>query len=336
MKDIFLAGDAATSQLKDENVNWFKIWVWSTVVIYLINLWLDVRQLKLFYVSKVPASIEKHVTQEQFDKCQKYSLAKQQFKIMKDYFMTGFKILIWAMAWPALFWEFTAPWSVSKADPAVKPVLYDFYQALLLMGFFIVIGMVINYPFDLISKFLIEEHHGFNKQTFGGWVKDHVLALIIQVVLMPPVIYVVLWIISKTGDNFVLYLGIAITVIYLIFMVLLPIVIMPMFNKYDQLEENNLKKDIEAVAKEVEYPLSHMEVIDGSKRSGHSNAFQYGFGKIKKVVIFDTLLDQHLGLSEAAKERDAAEKNEEAAGEGKEAPAEKKQRPQSDYDYSNY
>ena len=333
-----LAGQStASSELVDENVSWFKIWVWATVAIYLINLWLDVRQLKQFYLSKVPASIEKHVTQEQFDKCQKYSLAKQQFKIMKDYFTTAFKVLLWTMAWPAMFWEYTAAWSASKADPAVKPMVYDFYQALLLMGFFIVLGMAINYPFDMISKFLIEEQHGFNKQSFGGWVKDHVLALIIQVVLMPPVIYVILWIIAKTGDNFVLYLGVAITFIYLIFMVLIPIVIMPMFNKYDQIEENNLKKDIQAVASEVEYPLSKVEVIDGSKRSGHSNAFQYGFGKIKKVVIFDTLLDQHLGLTEEAKERDATEQKEAEAGEeGKEAPAEKKQRAQSDFNYDNY
>ena len=70
MKDTFLAETTtASSQLVDEDVNWFKTWVWATVVIYLINLWLDVRQLKQFYISKVPAAIEKHVTQEQFDKC---------------------------------------------------------------------------------------------------------------------------------------------------------------------------------------------------------------------------------------------------------------------------
>jgi len=62
-----------------------------------------------------------------------------------------------------------------------------------------------------------------------------------------------------------------------------------------------LKKDVENLAAEIEYPVSKVEVLDGSKRSGHSNAFQYGFGKIKKIVIYDTLLEQHLKVTEEGK-----------------------------------
>jgi len=62
-----------------------------------------------------------------------------------------------------------------------------------------------------------------------------------------------------------------------------------------------LKKDVENLAAEIEYPVSKVEVLDGSKRSGHSNAFQYGFGKIKKIVIYDTLLEQHLKITEEGK-----------------------------------
>jgi len=66
---------------------------------------------------------------------------------------------------------------------------------------------------------------------------------------------------------------------------------MPMFYKFDKLEENSLKDDIEKLATDVNYPLSGIEVIDGSTKSSHSNAYQYGFGKIKKIVLFDTLME---------------------------------------------
>ena len=73
--------------------------------------------------------------------------------------------------------------------------------------------------------------------------------------------------------------------------VIAPLVIMPLFNKFSPFEENVLKKDIEALAQSINFPLQKLEVVDGSKRSGHSNAFFYGFGKFKKIVLFDTLLN---------------------------------------------
>ena len=108
---------------------------------------------------------------------------------------------------------------------------------------------------------------------------------------MSPLLYVLLLIINRTGDYFYLWAGGFLTIVVLLLMVIAPICIMPMFNKYDPIEDNSLKKDIEALAREINYPLSKIEVVDGSQRSSHSNAFQYGFGKIKKIVIFDTLLE---------------------------------------------
>ena len=93
------------------------------------------------------------------------------------------------------------------------------------------------------------------------------------------------------GDQFVFYLGLFITVAVLIFLVLVPICIMPLFNKFEPMEEGLMRKDVEALASSCSYPLSNIEVVDGSKRSSHSNAFQYGVGPIKKIVIFDTLLE---------------------------------------------
>ena len=118
-------------------------------------------------------------------------------------------------------------------------------------------------------------------------------------------------IIAETGENFFFYAGLFITVFMLIMIVLAPLVIMPLFNKFDPIEDNLLKRDIEALATDCKYPVSNIEVVDGSKRSGHSNAFQYGFGKIKKIVVFDTLLDQHLGKLDEFKKEDQDKKEKE-------------------------
>ena len=120
-------------------------------------------------------------------------------------------------------------------------------------------------------------------------------------ILTPLILWILLWIIYKTGDSFVIWACVFITVFALLMLVIAPLVIMPLFNKFDPLEENILKTDVERLAGSIEFPLAKFEVLDGSKRSGHSNAFQYGFGKIKKIVLFDTLLEQHLGVTEEAK-----------------------------------
>lgn len=139
---------------------------------------------------------------------------------------------------------------------------------------------------------MIEDAHGFNKQDFKGYAKDKMKMLLLWFIFEPIQTWTLLWIIDKFGiEKFVFYAGLFITVFVAIFVVLIPIFIMPMFNKFEPIEDNLLKIDIEALAQVCEYPVSKIEVTDGSKRSGHSNAFQYGFGKIKKIVLFDTLLD---------------------------------------------
>jgi STE24 endopeptidase len=236
-----------------------------------------------------------------------------------------------------------------------------------LIVFLFLVEAVVEYPLALFSQFSIEDQHGFNKQTLGGWFKDQIKVLGLQVVLVPGLVYFLLWIIQSTGEYFYLYAGSFLTVVILFFVVAAPLCIMPMFYKFDKLEENSLKADIEKLAEDVKYPLSAIEVIDGSTRSGHSNAFQYGFGKIKKIVLFDTLLEQSLGMKDAAadlsdvdkmskvasktteeqeetEQKKPKENEYEAEGsaapaaeaEGQQDPEEKKVLKQSDFNYNNH
>ena len=83
-------------------------------------------------------------------------------------------------------------------------------------------------------------------------------------ILLPPLLYGLLWIVYSTGENFYLYAGIFLTVGVLLLVILIPFVIMPIFNKFEPLEENLIKKDIEALATDCNYPLKKVEVVDGS------------------------------------------------------------------------
>ena len=120
---------------------------------------------------------------------------------------------------------------------------------------------------------MIADSHGFNNQKLGGFFKDILLSQMLKLILSPLIYWALLSIIYKTGDNFFIYAGLFITFFVLIMVVLAPLVIMPLFNKFDPIEENLLKQDIQALAGDCKYPVSNIEVVDGSKRSGHSNAF---------------------------------------------------------------
>jgi STE24 endopeptidase len=107
---------------------------------------------------------------------------------------------------------------------------------------------------------MIADSHGFNKQDFKGWISDKLKGFLLNMIISPCIYYALLWIIDTTGDMFVLYAGIFITIFVLLIMVLAPLVIMPLFNKFDPIEENLLKQDIVALAEECKYPVSKIEV----------------------------------------------------------------------------
>ena len=145
----------------------------------------------------------------------------------------------------------------------------------------------------LYTNFIIKDRHGFNKMTLGTFFGDKVKGYILGLVIGVPIYYGIMKIIVWGGEYFYLYLA-SFTVIMLILLVMLvPNVIMPLFNKYTPLEDGELKRKIEEEARRMEFPLKKIYVMDASKRTAHSNAFYYGFGGNKRIVIFDTMLEQH-------------------------------------------
>jgi len=134
--------------------------------------------------------------------------------------------------------------------------------------------------------------HGFNKQTAAFYVKDQIKKFLVGQVIMLPLVAAVIKIVSWGGDFFFVYLWAFVVAFTLFMMVVYPEFIAPLFDKYTPLPEGVLRSQIEGLAASIDFPLYKLFVVDGSKRSGHSNAYFYGFFNFKRIVLYDTLLEK--------------------------------------------
>lgn len=159
--------------------------------------------------------------------------------------------------------------------------------------FFFVFNLVttiLSIPVSYYNTFVLEEKFGFNKQTVKLWVTDILKSQLLGLVIGGPIMAVMLKIIQKTGNSFFYYLWLFSIFVQVFAITIYPIAILPLFNKLSPLEPGPLKTGVEQLAKKLKFPLHELYVIDGSKRSAHSNAYFYGLPWKKHIVIYDTLI----------------------------------------------
>jgi STE24 endopeptidase len=168
----------------------------------------------------------------------------------------------------------------------------DIKVSLVFLGITTVISTLTSLPFELYSTFEIERKHGFNKQTYQLFIVDKIKGLVLTAVIGGPFVALLLYIIQVGGPYFYFYVWAFLFAFSVFMMTIVPVVIMPLFNKYEPLPDGPLKTRIYELADQLKYPLTKLFVVDGSKRSSHSNAYMYGFGNNKRIVLFDTLLEQ--------------------------------------------
>ncbi|HBZ39038.1 MAG TPA: peptidase M48, partial [Balneola sp.] len=169
----------------------------------------------------------------------------------------------------------------------------ELVTGLLYIAVLMVAKSVISLPFSIYSTFVIEERFGFNKTTPKTFVLDLIKGLGLGLLIGMPLLAGILAFFMYTGDLAWLYAWIAITIFSLVMQYVAPTWIMPMFNKFTPLEEGELRTAIEEYTDKVDFPLQGLFVIDGSKRSSKSNAFFTGFGKNKRIALYDTLIENH-------------------------------------------
>ena len=162
------------------------------------------------------------------------------------------------------------------------------FAAILLFG-----SQILSLPFSIYSTFVIEGKYGFNKTTPGTFVLDILKGWLLAIIIGAPVFSAILWFFEQTGPMAWAYCWGALTVIQVFLMFIAPVVIMPIFNKFVPLEDGELKSAIEDYAKKQQFKMKGVFSMDGSKRSTKSNAFFTGFGRFRRIVLFDTLISKH-------------------------------------------
>ncbi|HTL77823.1 MAG TPA: M48 family metallopeptidase, partial [Candidatus Babeliales bacterium] len=152
---------------------------------------------------------------------------------------------------------------------------------------------ILSLPFAWYAQFKLEERFGFNTTTMKTWVLDRLKGVLLAALLGFPLLALVLKVIEWTGPNWWIWAAMLVIAFQLLLMLIAPAVIMPLFNKFTPLPEDSaLRERLFELAQRADFPTRSIEVMDGSKRSHHSNAFFTGFGRFRKIVLFDTLIAQ--------------------------------------------
>ncbi|MFA7326474.1 MAG: M48 family metallopeptidase [Candidatus Kapaibacterium sp.] len=166
-------------------------------------------------------------------------------------------------------------------------------RGLYFFGVLIVLQQFVSLPFSIYSTFVIEERFGFNKTTVKTFIIDMLKGLLLMSLIGGAVLALILYIFNELGELSWLYAWGAVIVFTLIMQYIAPKWIMPLFNKFKPLEDGELKQRIIEFAEKVDFQLQDIFIMDGSKRSSKSNAFFTGFGKNKRIALFDTLVEKH-------------------------------------------
>ena len=163
---------------------------------------------------------------------------------------------------------------------------------LLFTGALILISFLVGLPFSLYSTFVIEERFGFNKTTAKTFFLDLVKGFVLAILIGGPLLAAILWFFEITGSMAWIYCWLAVTLFTFILQFLAPVLIMPLFNKFTPLEDGELKQGITRYAAQQNFAIQGIYTMDGSKRSTRLNAFFTGFGRFRRIVFFDTLMEK--------------------------------------------
>lgn len=247
-------------------------------------------QLKIYKTNNtIPEDLKEMLNEESFKKARLYGIDKSQYKIVKEFYSISLTSIILYNRWISAAWKK----SENIADVFGINPNQEIVISCIFMTFVTLFNFVVNMPFAIYEIFVLEEKHGFNKQTIGFFIKDQLKSLVLSLVITLPIVSVAIYIIMLGGNMFVVWLWLFTTVATLLLLTIYPSVIAPLFDKFVPLPDGTLRKGIENLASKLKFPLSQVYIVEGSKRSAHSNAYFSGLFGAKRIVLFDTLLEKH-------------------------------------------
>jgi len=263
-------------------MNFVAIIILCTIgVDFILNLTADRLNLKHLR-SELPRAFEGVYDPERYRKSQQYLRVNTQF----GWITSTFNLCLLLVFWFAGGFPLLDKWvRTFELGPILSGLVY--------MGVLMLLKAALSLPFSVYATFVIEARFGFNKTTLQTFVMDLLKGLILALLLGTPLLAAILAFFQYAGPHAWWYCWIGVTLYMLVVQFVAPTWIMPLFNKFTPLEEGELKSTILSYANSIDFPLENVYQMDGSRRSTKSNAFFTGFGKHKRIVLFDTLIKQH-------------------------------------------
>ncbi len=232
--------------------------------------------------TEIPTEFDGLYEEEKYKKSQAYLQANTRFHFLEQGLLTPITFI------------FVFGGGLAFLDSHVRDwVASDVWRGVVFTAALSLFSSLLALPFQYYQTFVIEERFGFNRSTIRTFIMDRVKGLLLLVLLGLPLLLAVLWFFEKTGSNAWLWIWGLMTIWQLIILYIAPNWIMPLFNKFEPLPHGELRERILAFAKKVGFPLQDIFQMDGSKRSSKANAFFTGFGKNRRIVLFDTLIKNH-------------------------------------------
>jgi STE24 endopeptidase len=233
------------------------------------------------HASIPPESVVEVMDRETFDKSVQYTLAKSRLGAWEQAWRTMLVLaLVSSGVLPRAYGAFVSEWGASGTAQAAFLFLFA-------------VGLsIIDLPLDWYAQFHLEHKFGFNTTTPRLWWVDRLKGFLLAVLLGFPLLLLVVQLFQWTGEWWWLWAWAALLGFQTVMLVLAPVVILPLFNKFTPLPEGTLRDRLLGLARRTGFIARAIQVMDGSRRSRHSNAFFTGFGRFRKIVLFDTLVQQ--------------------------------------------
>lgn len=240
-------------------------------------LWLNLRHARSCKDTPPELAVEIWGRQD-YQRAIEYSRSKTYLAVISSLVGSGLVLLLVSSGWLGTLESWVSSLAVG---PILQGILYV-YLISLIFG-------VVSLPSMIYAQFVIEARYGFNRMTWKLFILDGLKSLLVSLVLMTPLL-ALLFVLIRAGTLWWLWGFILFTAFQLVMIVLYPKVIAPLFNKFTPLEEGSLKEKVQALADHLGFKTRGIFVMDGSKRSRHSNAYFSGLGRVKRIVLFDTLI----------------------------------------------
>lgn len=229
----------------------------------------------------VPNDFARAVTLEEHRRAADYTIARTRFGMTEKVYDAAVSIL-WLAAWMGPLYALVSQF--------VEPGLTRSVVFVLAFGG---LSHLLEMPFSLVNAFWLEERFGFNRLTLSTFLLDEAKSAVLGVAIGAPLLFGMFWLLQTLPDSWWLIAYVAFMVLTISMTVVYPTIIAPMFNTFTPMEEGSTKSRMEALLQKCGFESNGLFVMDASKRSAHGNAYFTGFGKAKRIVFFDTLLEKH-------------------------------------------